>query len=386
MRIVDYELFDVPPRWKFLKIETADGTVGWGEPTLNASDAKHGRTIETAVEELMDEFLVGSDPTRIEDHWERMYRRHYRGGPVLMTAISAIDQALWDIKGKQFGAPVYELLGGKARDRVRIYQHIVGNEADEMVSFAEQQVEDGFSSLKLTLRENYRRVDTQAKIRTTEELVSGIRSVIGEDVDLAIDFHGRSSKPMAKRIASALEPHNPMWFEEPVLPEYIDEMASIAEYTKIPLATGERMWSRWDFKEAFEKDAIGVAQPDVCHSGGITETKKIASMAEAYDVAVAPHMPYGPIGLAASLQIDGCTQNAFIQEQVVHRIDQAMEYLANPSALEHTDGFIELPDGPGIGIDVDEENVREAGRGYEPEAGLTGEFYWRYEDGSVADK
>jgi galactonate dehydratase len=242
--------------------------------------------------------------------------------------------------------------------------------------------EQGFSALKLSIRENYRSVDTARKVAQTVDTVSEIRDAIGVDVDLGVDFHGRSSKPMAKRIIDELEPYDPMWIEEPVLPEYIDEMADIADYTKIPIATGERMWNRWDFRDAFEKNALQVAQPDVVHAGGITELKKIGAMAEAYDNAFAPHMPYGPVALAASLQVDGCTPNAFIQEQLIHRQEPGVieDLVENAEIFTLDDeGYVDIPDGPGLGIELNESYLETAEANWEPE-------YWYYDDGSVADK
>lgn len=384
MQIVDYEVYNVPPRWQFLKIETNDGAAGWSEATLEASDAKQGQSSLANVKELMDEFLVGEDPLTIEDHWQQMYRRHYRGGPVIMTAISAIDQALWDIKGKYYDTPVYELLGGKVRDRIRLYQHVEGETPEEMAEWSRKQVERGFSALKLSIRENYQAIDTSLKVKRTVEGVAAIREAVGDGVNLGIGFHGRSAKPMAKRLISALEPHDPMWIEEPVLPEYLDEMAEIAASTNVPIATGERMWSRWDFRDAFEKNALSVAQPDITHAGGISELKRIGAMAEAYDVALAPHMPYGPLALAASLQIDACVPNAFIQEQLIHRLDRDVieNIVKNPEIFDiDNGGFVDIPDGPGIGIEINEEYLAEAEAdyGWEP-------TYWRHPDGSITDK
>ncbi len=383
MRVTEYELYEVPPRWQILRVETSDGTVGWGELSLQASDMRAGQASAGAVRNFMDEFILGADPLEIERRWQEMYRRHYRGGPVFMTAISAIDIALWDIKGKHYDLPVYELYGGKARDRIRLYQHIVGDTPEEMADWSQKQVDERrFTALKLSIRENYRSVDTVRKVSQTADAVAAIRDAVGSDVDIAVDFHGRASKPMAKRIIEALEPYDPMWIEEPVLPEYIDEMAHIADSTKIPIATGERMWNRWDFREAFEKNALQVAQPDVVHAGGITELKKIGAMAEAYDNAFAPHMPYGPVALAASLQVDGCTPNALIQEQLIHRQEPSVieNLVENPELFELDDeGFVEIPNGPGLGIELNESYLEAAEANWEPE-------YWYYDDGSVADK
>ena len=376
MRITDYELFEVPPRWQFLRVETDDGLVGWGEPLVEG----RAKTTAAAVEELMDTCIVGEDPSRIEDHWQTMYRGgFYRGGPVLMSAISGIDQALWDLKGKQFSAPVYELLGGPARDRIRIYGHVSGETPDEAAESAVASVEEGFTVLKSGPSGPIRRVDNPAKVAAVRERVGAIREAIGPEIDLGLDFHGRVSKPMAKRLVAALEEFEPMFYEEPVLAEHNDALAEISQHTSIPIATGERMFSRWDFKEVFEDGTVDVIQPDLSHAGGITEVHKIAAMAEAYDVALAPHCPLGPIALAACIQIDAVAPNALVQEQVIHR-DGMPTYLADESVFSHEGGYVPLPDGPGLGIEIDEDAVAEA----------AGPVDWhnpvlRHDDGSVAE-
>ncbi|WP_135825192.1 galactonate dehydratase [Halorussus ruber] len=381
MEITDYELFEVPPRWLFLRLETSDGLVGWGEPVVEG----RAHTVRAAVEELLEGYLLGEDPLRIEDHWQTLYRGgFYRGGPVLMSAIAGIDQALWDIKGKHFGAPVYELLGGRARDRVRVYQWIGGDRPAEVGEAAREKVEAGFTALKMNATPEMERVESPAKVQEAEQRLAEVREAVGEDVDVGVDFHGRVAKPMAKRLAEALEPYEPMFIEEPVLPEHNDALPEIAAHTATPIATGERMFSRWDFKQVFESGAVDVIQPDLSHAGGITEVKKIASMAEAYDVALAPHCPLGPIALASCVQIDACTPNTLIQEQSLdihyNQTSDVLDYLADPSVFEYHDGYVELPDSPGLGVEIDEEVVRDR----------SGEVnwhnpVWRHDDGSVAE-
>ncbi|WP_101295577.1 galactonate dehydratase [Halegenticoccus soli] len=381
MRITDYELYEVPPRWLFLRIETSDGLVGWGEPVVEG----RAKTVRAAVEELMETYLLGADPLRIQDHWQTMYRGgFYRGGPVLMSAIAGVDQALWDIKGKHYGAPVYELLGGRARDRIRVYQWIGGDRPAGVADAAREKVEEGFTALKMNATSEIRRVDSPAAVREAVDRLRAIRETVGPEVDVGVDFHGRVTKPMAKRLAAALEPYEPMFFEEPLLPEHNDALSAIAAHTSIPIATGERMYSRWDFKQVFESGAVDVIQPDLSHAGGITEVQKIAAMAEAYDVALAPHCPLGPIALASCLQVDAVSQNAFIQEQSLdihyNETSDVLDYLADPSVFEYRDGFVDLPTGPGLGIEIDAEHVRErAGRvdWHNP--------VWRHSDGSVAE-
>jgi len=381
MRLTDYELFEVPPRWLLLRLETDDGAVGWGEPVVEG----RARTVRAAVEELVEEYLLGEDPTPIEDHWQTLYRGgFYRGGPVLMSAIAGIDQALWDLKGKQFGAPVYELLGGPVRERVRVYQWIGGDRPADVADAAREQVEAGFSALKMNATAEMERVESPDEIRAAVDRLGAVREAVGESVDVGVDFHGRVAKPTAKRLASALEVHEPMFVEEPVLPEHDDALPEIAAHTTTPIATGERMYSRWDFKSVLEDGAVDVIQPDVSHAGGVTEVNKIASMAEAYDVALAPHCPLGPIALASCLQVDACAPNALIQEQSLNihynEGSDVLDYLADPSVFEYDDGYVALPDGPGLGIEIDESVVRErAGdvNWHNP--------VWRHADGSVAE-
>ena len=382
MHITDYELFEVPPRWLFLKLTTSDGAVGWGEPVVEG----RARTVATAVEELLDNYLLGEDPTRIEDHWQTMYRGgFYRGGPVLMSAIAGVDQALWDLKGKQFGAPVHELLGGRARDRVRVYQWIGGDRPADVGEAAREKVDAGFTALKMNATAELRAVDAPAAVSDAVDRIAAVREAVGDEVDIGVDFHGRVTKPMAKRLVEKLEPHEPMFVEEPVLPEHNDALPAIAEHTTTPIATGERMYSRWDFKEVFEDGAVDVIQPDLSHAGGITEVKKIAAMAEAYDVAMAPHCPLGPLALAACLQVDACSSNAFIQEQSLNihynETSDVLDYLADPSVFDYEDGFVRIPDGPGLGVEIDEDHVRE-------QAERDVDWHnpvWRHADGSIAE-
>ncbi len=382
MQVTGYELYEVPPRWLFLRLETSDGTVGWGEPVVEG----RAKTVRAAVEELLDNYLLGKDPTEIERHWQAMYRGgFYRGGPVLMSAIAGVDQALWDIKGKQFGAPIYELLGGRARDRIRVYQWIGGDRPADVGEAAAEKVAEGFTALKMNATPEFNRLESPAAVKAAVDRIAEVRAAVGDEVDIGVDFHGRVAKSMAKRLAVALEPYEPMFIEEPVLTGHDDALGSIAAHTTTPLATGERHFSRWDFKRLFEDGHVDVIQPDLSHAGGITEVKKIAAMAEAYDVALAPHCPLGPIALAACIQVDACSPNALIQEQSLdihyNETSDVLEYLAERDVFSYEDGYIELPDGPGLGIDIDEEHVkRQAAREVNWHNPI-----WRHDDGAIAE-
>jgi galactonate dehydratase len=382
MEIVDYELFEVPPRWLFLRVETDSGLVGWGEPVVEG----RAHTVRAAVAELMDAYLVGEDPLPVEDHWQTMYRGgFYRGGPVLMSAIAGIDQALWDLRGKHFDAPVYELLGGPVRDRVRVYQWVGGDDPSDVAAAAREKVDAGFTALKMNATPAVRAVDTPQVVDDAATRLAEVRDAVGPDVDVGVDFHGRVAKPMAKRLASALEPHDPFFIEEPVLPEQNDALAAIQAHTTTPIATGERMYSRMDFKDILEAGTVDVIQPDLSHAGGITECRKIASMAEAHDVALAPHCPLGPVALASCLQVDAVAHNALIQEQSLdihyNETSDVLDYVADPSVFDYDDGYVSLPDAPGLGVEIDEETVRERA---EQDVDWKNPV-WRHDDGSVAE-
>lgn len=381
MKITSLECFIVPPRWLFLKIETDEGIVGWGEPIVEGK----AYTVKAAVEEL-GEYLIGKDPMRIEDHWQALYRSSfYRGGPVLMSAIAGIDQALWDIKGKYFNTPIYQLLGGACRESVRVYSWIGGDRPSDVGREAKEKAEAGFTAIKMNATEELQYIDSHKKIDYVLERVAAIREYCGDDLEIGIDFHGRVHKPMAKVLAKELEQFRPMFIEEPVLPENNEALREIAHATTIPIATGERMFSRWDFKQLLSDGYVDIIQPDLSHAGGITECRKIATMAEAYDVAVAPHCPLGPIALAACLQVDAVSHNVFIQEQSLgihyNKGNDLLDYIVDPAVFDYKEGFVQLPTGPGLGITVNEEYVRkqaEIGHNWKNPV-------WRHKDGTIAE-
>lgn len=381
MKIHSYELFQVPPRWLFLKIETDQGIVGWGEPVIEG----RAHTVKACVEELM-EYLIGKDPLRIEDHWSMLYRSgFYRGGPILMSAISGIDQALWDIKGKYFNAPVYQLLGGACRDSMKVYSWIGGDRPSDVGKAAKEVVDAGFTALKMNATEELQYIDSYEKIDQALERIAAVRESVGQYVGIGIDFHGRVHKPMAKILAKELEQFRPMFIEEPVLSQNNEALREIANHTTIPIATGERMFSRWDFKSVLSDGYVDIIQPDLSHAGGITECKKIATMAEAYDVALAPHCPLGPIALAACLHVDATSHNAFIQEQSLgihyNQGSDLLDYVKDKSVFDYKDGYVAIPQLPGLGIEIDEDFVRKQAQiGHNWKNPV-----WRHVDGSIAE-
>jgi galactonate dehydratase len=380
MKITGFKLYQVPPRWLFLKIETDEGIVGWGEPVIEGRAA----TVKTAVEELMQN-LIGKDPGTIEDHWNVMYRGgFYRGGPILMSAIAGIDQALWDIKGKFHGVPIYDLMGGKARDTMRVYSWIGGDRPEHVGAAAADMIAKGFTAIKMNGTEEMGYVDSYAKVDAVLARVAAVRAA-GPYLGIGVDFHGRVHKPMAKVLAKELEPYKLMFIEEPVLAENNEALREIARHTSIPIATGERMFSRWDFKKLLIDGYADIIQPDLSHAGGITECKKIISMAECFDVAAAPHCPLGPIALAACLQVDATCHNAFIQEQSLgihyNKTNDLLDYLVDPSVFQYENGYANIPAGPGLGIEINEAYVQErAAVGHDWHNPI-----WRNTDGSVAE-
>ncbi|HUQ92693.1 MAG TPA: galactonate dehydratase [Bryobacteraceae bacterium] len=340
IKITKLETILVKPRWLFLKIHTNAGITGLGEPVTEG----RALTCATAVKEV-EPYLIGKDPRAVAHHWQAIYRHaFYRGGPILTSALSGIDQALWDIKGKALGVPVYELLGGPTRNRVRVYSHAGTPEA------IAQDKKRGFTAFKTgpAKRRPARYVESPSAIAYAVEKFAALRKAAGDDADIGIDFHGAISPAHAKMLIKALEPLNPMFIEEPCQAQNHDVMAEIARGTHLPIATGERVFTKWGFREVLEKKAATILQPDLCHAGGITEVRLIAGMAEAYYATVAPHNPLGPISLAAGVQIAASIPNFLIQEQV----SLGEGYLKKPFTVRG--GYLDLPGGPGLGIELDE--------------------------------
>jgi galactonate dehydratase len=360
MQIARIETFIVPPRWLFVRVEADDGHFGWGEASLEG----HAEAVAGAFESLRDRF-IGSDPARIEDIWQVAYRGgFYRGGPVLMSALSGLDQALWDLKGRFLGVPAWELLGGRVRDRVRAYAWIGGDRPAEIGAAAAARRAQGFSAVKMNATPELDWIGTP---KLFDEVVSRVQAAQAEGMDVGLDFHGRVHRPMAKQLAKVLEPLGLLFIEEPLLSENPEGLAQIAALTATPIALGERLYSRWDFKPFFQAGAVDIIQPDLSHAGGLSECRRIAAMAEAYDVAVAPHCPLGPLALGACLQLAATAPNVAIQEMSlgIHYNTgghDLLNFVTNQNALTPVDGYLPIPTGPGLGVEIDEAAVREAAR------------------------
>lgn len=381
MKIREIKTYKVRPRWGFIEIVTDEGLSGWGEPVLEG----HCGTVLACVEEMKD-YLIGQDPGNIEDIWTTLYRAgFYRGGGVLMSAIAGIDQALWDIKGKYFGVPVYELLGGACRSRMKVYSWVGGDRPRDVGSAALQRKQAGFTAVKMNATDELQMIDSYEKIDAVLERVAAIRETCGKNFGIAIDFHGRVHKPMARILAKKLEEFDPMFIEEPVLCEQMEYFPEIAAACNIPIATGERLYSRYDFKRLLRTGGIDIIQPDLSHAGGITEVRKIAAMAEAYDVALAPHCPLGPIALAACLNVDACSYNAVIQEQsmgIHYNVGKSvLDYVLNPEDFTFIEGYANLPSRPGLGVEINRELVLEENRNPHNWKNPV----WRHGDGSIAE-
>jgi galactonate dehydratase len=380
VRITEVETFLVAPRWLFVRVETDDGVVGWGEPALEG----FAEVVRTAVHHLAG-WLIGKDPLQIERHWQVLTKTGmYRGGPVLSSAVAGLDQALWDIAGKHLGAPVHVLLGGPVRDRVRMYGWVGGDQPGEVGEAVAAKVDEGFTAVKMNASGPMSPSPSVRDLEGVAARLTTAREALGPDRDVAVDFHGRFTTGGAIRALQVMEDYVPMFAEEPVLPEHTHLLRDVASATSIPIATGERLYARHEFLPALQ-GGIRVAQPDLSHAGGITEVRKIAALAETFDVQLAPHCPLGPIALAACLQVALSTQNHLIQEMSlgIHYNEglELLDYLVDPEPFKIQDGYIERLTQPGLGVDVDEAAVRAAdrrGHRWRPPV-------WSHEDGAYAE-
>ncbi|HZP83489.1 MAG TPA: galactonate dehydratase [Chthonomonadaceae bacterium] len=373
MQITRIQTMPVQPRWLFVKVETDEGLVGYGE-CLGDKAFVNAEAVRS-----FEHYLIGQDPRRIVHHWQAMYRgAFWRGGPNLNAAISGLEMAMWDILGKALGVPVYQLLGGAVRDRIRVYSHLGGRTPEEMARNAREYVAKGYTAMKFCPTERVRIVDHYQVVEEAAARVQAVREAVGTGVDILLDFHGRISPAMAVWLEEAIRPYHPMFIEEPALPENVEAMARIAPQFKTPIATGERLFTKWGFREVLEKGAASILQPDPCICGGIFETRQIGAMAETWYAALAPHNPYGPVNFAACLQIDACTPNFLIQE-FVYPTALGAGYLKEPFVVE--DGHIALPTQPGLGIELDEEWIAAHALSPLPDIGR----WFHPSDGSVAD-
>ena len=372
------ETFQVAPRWLFVRLETDTGLVGWGEASLEG----YAEAVEGAFEALKDRVL-DADSSRIEDLWQIGYRGgFYRGGPVLMSALSGLDQALWDLKGKALGVPVWELLGGRVRDRIQAYGWIGGDRPDDVAAAAQQRLEQGFTVVKMNGTAEAGYIEGQ---RALEEVAERVAAVRAEGLEVGVDFHGRVHRSVAKALIRRLEPLAPLFIEEPVLSEHREALKAVVEGTSLPIALGERLYSRWDVKPFLQEGLMDILQPDLSHAGGISEVRRIAAMAEAFDVAVAPHCPLGPLALASCLQLAACTPNIVLQEMslgIHYNLGSDLyTYLLDAEVLTPKAGYLEIPTAPGLGVAIDEERVRKVSstphRWRNP--------LWRLPDGSLSE-
>ncbi|WP_348273532.1 galactonate dehydratase [Streptomyces sp. B146] len=386
VRIAGITAYSVPPRWALVRVTTDTGAAGWGEALLS----KRRRAVLGAVADLADN-LVGAPAGRIEELWHRMRRgAFFRGGPVLSTAAAAIEQALWDIKGRALGVPVHELFGGPVRERTRVYAWIGGDRPADVVAGARERVAQGFTAVKMNATAELDHIAGAAEVDAVVARVAGLREEFGTGLDVALDFHGRVHRSMVRPLLRELEQFRLMWVEEPLAPGHEDllpEVTRAAGATRI--ATGERLTSRWDFRTLLERGGVDILQPDVSVTG-LSELARICHLAEAHDVAVVPHCPNGPVSLAASLQVAAACLNVPLHEQSLGlhyntghgglpRGEMA-DYVRDPAPLTPVDGALAVPAGPGLGIEVDEAAVRAADTGWRhPDA------RWRHPDGRIAE-
>ncbi|MFF1258969.1 MULTISPECIES: galactonate dehydratase [unclassified Streptomyces] len=380
MKIARIETFLAPPRWMFVRVETDEGVVGWGEPVVEG----RAEPVRAAVE-VLAEHLVGQDPLRIEDHWQVMTKGgFYRGGPVLSSAVAGLDQALWDIKGKAYGQPVHQLLGGPVRERIRAYAWVGGDEPSEVRDAVSAQAEAGFTAVKMNAVGRMTPLATREEVRACLLRAETAREVLGDERDFALDFHGRVSPANARRLLPLLAEYAPLFVEEPVLSEHMHAVPDLVKASNIPIALGERLFTRREFLAPLEA-GVAVVQPDISHAGGISELRRIAALAEMYGAHIAPHCPLGPVALAASLQVAFTTPNFLIQEQSIgihyNKDAELLDYVADREPFRFVGGSLLRTERPGLGVDIDEAAVRAA----DAKGHAWRNPVWRYEDGSFAE-
>lgn len=385
MLITDIRAYHVPPRWILIRVETDSGPCGWGEAIV----PKRRAAVQGAIEDLRGN-LVGAPAHRIEEIWHRMRRgAFFRDGPVLATAAAAVDQALWDIKARHLGTCVTDLLGGPVRERVRTYAWIGGDRPHDVVEDARIRVAQGYTAVKMNATAALDHLASGAQVDEVTARVAALREAFGSGLDIALDFHGRVHRSMLRPLLTELAPYRLLWVEEPLSPGHEDLLPELLRDSPVRIATGERLTSRWEFRRLLDGGGVDVCQPDVSLTG-ISELVRICRLAEAYDVAVVPHCPNGPVSLAASLQVAGACLNVPLHEQSLGMHYHAgfaglprgemTDYLTDPGPLTPVDGSLALPDGPGLGIEVDAAAVAAAcGDWTLPDAD------WRHPDGRIAE-
>lgn len=377
--------FPVPPRWILVRASTDDGACGWGEAIV----PKRRSAVLGALDDLALQ-LVGTPAGRITETWHRMRRGgFFRGGPVLATASAAIEQALWDLKGRSLGTPAYELLGGAVRDQVRVYAWIGGDRPSDVVRDAKARVEQGFTAVKLNATAELDHLGSAAEVDAVVERVGSLRDAFGAELDIALDFHGRVHRSMVRPLLAELASFRLLWVEEPLSPGHDDLLPEVVRGSEVRIATGERLTSRWEFRRLLSSGGADILQPDVSLTG-LGELRRICELAEAYDVPVVPHCPNGPVSLAASLQVASGSLNVPLHEQSLGLHYHAgyeglpaaelFDYLREPAQLTPVNGALPVPTGPGLGVDLDVEAIESAAaewRILDPD--------WRHVDGRIAE-
>jgi galactonate dehydratase len=386
MRITGIQPYCVPPRWIFVRLSTDDGGVGWGEAIV----PKRRNAVLGALRDLAAN-LDGADADRIEELWHSMRRGgFFRGGPVLATATSAIEQALWDVKARRLGVPVHELLGGRVRDHIPVYAWIGGDRPSDVVAGARDRLDQGFRVVKMNATEELDHVASTTDVDGVVARVAALREAFGDRLDIALDFHGRVHRAMVRPLLLELEQYRLLWVEEPLAPGHEDllpDLASAGGRTRI--ATGGRLLSRWDFRKVLDAGGVDILQPDVSLTG-LFELEKICRMAEAYDLPVVPHCPNGPVSLAASLQVATACLNVPLHEQSIglhyHRdaagrpAGELGDYLVDASVLTPANGALTVPSGAGLGIELDVDLIRTRESDWR-----VADPDWRHPDGRIAE-
>lgn len=354
MKIISVEAIPID-RYLFTKVRTDSGLVGYGE-----SGAWGFLEASASAIDKFGRYLVGKDPLLIEHHWQNMYRTSHFRGAAIMGALSALDIALWDIAGKHFGVPSYQLLGGRVRDKARVYYHVYGNTREKLVQGVRDARAAGFTAVgHLTpFLDEERTVpyfkSHADKMASAIDAVAAYREAAGTEVDLCIEIHRRLSPAEAITLAKGIEKFHPLFYEDPILPDNFDAMALVAQNVNIPIATGERLHTIHEFQMLLKTGAVQYVRPDVCLAGGLTHSKKIAALAEAYYVGVVPHNPLSPISTAACLQLAACIPNFAIQEYPTGELEPPKSEIVK-SPLRQQDGFLIIPDAPGIGIELSDD-------------------------------